>query len=193
MPSLALQDWVERRAAALDEIEHAHRSVGGRGPGRRYLTQQINQAYALLLSSQFQGFCRDLHTECVYYLVATVASPLLSATYRRNLMFGRKLDTGNPNPGNIGADFNRLGLSFWPDVSADHPRNPQRHDMLETMNRWRNAVAHNDFAPDMYKGSSPSLHLSEVQDWRRACDGLARSFDTILRAHLLSATGVAPW
>jgi hypothetical protein len=53
MPSLALQEWSVQRAKALDEIEHAHRSVEGRGPGRRYLTQQINQAYAVLLSSQF--------------------------------------------------------------------------------------------------------------------------------------------
>jgi hypothetical protein len=77
MPSLALQDWSARRAAALDEIEHAHRSVGGTGPGRRYLTQQINQAYAVLLSSEFQGFCRDLHMECADHLVVVIASPLL--------------------------------------------------------------------------------------------------------------------
>jgi hypothetical protein len=193
MPSLALQDWSGRRAASLDEIEHAHRTVGGTGPGRRYLTQQINQAYAVPLSSQFQGFCRDLHAECADHLVASVASPVLLATYCRNLLFGRELDRGNPNPGNIGSDFNRLGLSFWPAVDADHPRNPQRRTALESLNRWRNAIAHNTFAPDMYRGSRPSLHLSEVQDWRRACDGLARSFDTILRAHLLAATGAAPW
>jgi hypothetical protein len=193
MPSLALQDWVARRAAALDEIEHAHRSVGGTGPGRRYLTQQINQAYAVLLSSQFQGFCRDLHTDCADHLLASVASRVLWATYRDNLLFGRKLDSGNPNPNNIGADFNRLGLSFWQAVNADHPRNPQRRLALEALNRWRNAIAHNAFAPGMYRGGRPSLHLSEVQNWRRACDGLARSFDNVLRAHLLSATGVAPW
>src|SRR5260370_42071330 len=77
MPSLALQDWSRRRGAALDEIEHAHRSVGGTGPGRRYLTQQINQAYVVLLSSQFQGFCRDLPTDCADYLLASVAAPVL--------------------------------------------------------------------------------------------------------------------
>jgi hypothetical protein len=193
MPSLALQDWSGRRAAALDEIEHAHRSVGGTGRGRRYLTQQINQAYAVLLSSQFQGFCRDLHAECVEHLAASIVSPILLATYRDNLSFGRKLDTGNPNPGNIGSDFNRLGLWFWPAVDADHPRNPQRSRGLATLNRWRNAIAHHAFAPDMYRGGRLSLHLAEVQNWRRACDGLARSFDTVLHTHLLGATGVAPW
>jgi hypothetical protein len=47
MPSVAWQNWTVERVAALDEIEHAHRSVGGTGPGRRYLTQHINQAYAV--------------------------------------------------------------------------------------------------------------------------------------------------
>jgi hypothetical protein len=193
MPSLALQDWSGRRAAALDEIEHAHRSVGGTGPGRRYLTQQINQAYAMLLSSEFQGFCRDLHEDCVDPLVAAIVSPALLAIYRGNLLFGRKLDTGNPNPGSIGSDFNRFGISFWPLVDADHPRNPQRRQALEELNRWRNAIAHSAFTPDMCRGGRPSLQLAEVQDWRRACDGLARSFDNVMHAHLLATTGVAPW
>ena len=192
MPSGSWQNWAAGRAAALDEIEHAHQSVGGAG-GRRYLTQQINQAYAVLLSSQFQGFCRDLHEECADYLVAPVVSPVLLATYQRNLRFGRKLDTGNPNPGNIGSDFNRLGIAFWPAVDADSPRNSQRRLALEALNRWRNAIAHNTFAPDMYRGSRPSLHLSEVQNWRKACEGLPRSFDYVLRRHLHSAITVAPW
>jgi hypothetical protein len=96
MPSAALENWLAARAGALDEIEHAHRSVGGTGPGRRYVTQHINQAYAVLLSSQFQGFCRDLHEECADHLVAPSPAPVLLATYRSNLLFGRKLDTGNP-------------------------------------------------------------------------------------------------
>ena len=69
MSSVALHHWLTARASALDEIEQAHRSVGGTGRGRRYATQQINQAYAVLLSSQFQGFCRNLHEECADYLV----------------------------------------------------------------------------------------------------------------------------
>jgi hypothetical protein len=193
VPSPALEDWWGYRAAALDEIEHAHRAVGGSGPGRRYLTQQLNQAYALLLSSQFQGFCRDLHEDCVDHLVVSVVSPVLLDRYRDNLLFGLKLRTGNPNPGNIAADFNRLGISFWAAVAPNHSRNPQRRRSLETLNGWRNAIAHHDFTPDMYRGTQPSLRLSEVQDWRRACDGLARSFDNVMHAHLLSITGTAPW
>ena len=75
MPSNAVQQWQTIRAAALDEIEAAHAAIEGIGPGRRYATQQINQAYVMLLSSQFQGFCRDLHTECVGILVRNLTDP----------------------------------------------------------------------------------------------------------------------
>src|SRR5438552_1265762 len=119
MSSIAFQHWSVVRSTALDEIENAHRTVGGTGPGRRYATQQLNQAYAVLLSSQFQGSCRDLYTECVDKLVAGVGNAALRAIARGNLQYGRKLDSGNPNPGNIGADFDRLGLRFWPAVDAE--------------------------------------------------------------------------
>lgn len=55
MPSVALLEWQAGRAAALDEIEAAHRAIGGTGPGRRYATRQINFAYAVLLASQFRA------------------------------------------------------------------------------------------------------------------------------------------
>src|SRR5947208_1008605 len=144
MPSTSFQTWSARRAADLDEIENAHRSVGGTGRGRRVATQQINQAYAVLLSSQFQAFCRDLHTECAKLMVAPVSPPDLQKAMLGNLLFGRKLDHGNPNVGNLGADFNRFGLQIWSAVDADHARNPQRKLALEELNEWRNAVAHQD-------------------------------------------------
>ena len=58
MSSIALQVWQTRGRQALDEVEAAHAAVGGAGRGRRYTTQQINQAYVVLLCSQFQRFCR---------------------------------------------------------------------------------------------------------------------------------------
>ena len=50
------------------------------------MTQHINQGYAVLQSSQFQGFCRDPHNEWADYLVAPVVSAVLLATYRSNLL-----------------------------------------------------------------------------------------------------------
>src|SRR5579871_3971360 len=136
MPSQSLQEWQTRSLSRLDEIEHAHQSVGGVSPGRRYATLQINHAYAVLLSSQFQGYCRDLHSECVNHLVSKVEVPTVAPTdlrvaLREEFLFRRQLDTGNPNPGNIGSDFNRLGVDFWDKVIAIDPtKNPSRRNAL---------------------------------------------------------------
>ena len=193
MPSIAFHHWSTERAGWLDEIEDAHRSVGGSGPGRRYATQQINQAYTVLLSSQFQAFCRDLHLECANSLVSPVSSRERGEMYRSALLLGRKLDRGNPNSGNLGSDFNRFGLSFWPMVDAYRPQNPYRRALLEELNEWRNAIAHQDFVPAMLRGGRPILQLIQVQGWRRACDRLARSFDGVLYGYISSKTGIAPW
>ncbi len=192
MPSQSLRTWQTVRASALDEIENAHRMVGGSGPGRRYATQQINHAYAMLLSSQFQGFCRDLHSECVYILTSAIAPVMMQPALRTEFGLHRKLDRGNPNPGNVGADFNRLGLRFWARVEADDARNANRRNLLEGLNMWRNAIAHQDFDPAVLGGRT-MLHLHEVQVWRRACDGLGQSFDNVMHAHLQIAIGASPW
>lgn len=107
VPSAALNRWNTVGQQALDEIEEAHRAVGGVGRGRRYATLQVNHAYVALLSSQFQGFCRDLHTEAVAFIVGA-APAVLRPIFRNTLVQGRKLDHGNPNPGNLGSDFGRL-------------------------------------------------------------------------------------
>ncbi len=192
MPSLSLRTWRTIRASALDEIENAHRMVGGSGPGRRYATQQINHAYAMLLSSQFQGFCRDLHTECVERLTSAIAPAIIQVPLRFEFRLNRKLDKGNPNPGNIGADFGRLGLVFWTRVEADDARNANRRTLLEELNRWRNAIAHQDFDPAILGGRA-ALNLHEVKAWRRACDGLGQSFDNVMHAYIQATTGASPW
>lgn len=194
MPSKSLETWRTTRAESLDEIVAAHRKVGGSGRGRRFATQQINHAYAMLLSSQFQGFCRNLHAECIDHLFGSVASmsvPLFEII-RRDFIQGRKLDKGNPNPGNIGSDFNRFGFKFWDDVCRHDVQNAARQKELELLNEWRNAIAHQDFDPTKL-GGIPSLRLSHVTQWRQVCDVLAAEFDEVLRNYIHSITGTSPW
>ncbi len=192
MPSNSLQNWKTTRAVSLNEIEGAHRSVGGHGRGRRYATQQINQAYAVLLSSQFQGFCRDLHSESVEGLIDSVAPAAMRAMLRREFTWNRKLDRGNPNPGNIGEDFGRLGIDFWDRVRALDARNRDRQALLEELNLWRNAIAHQDFDPAKLGGVT-TLHLRQVQRWRNACEAPAPAFDEAMRSYVQSMAGVSPW
>ena len=174
----------------LDSLESAHQLVGV-GPGSRTATQQINQAYAVLLSSHFQGFCRDLHSECADHFVQSVSNPQVRSTLHASLVQNRKLDRGNPNPGNIGADYNRLGLLFWDEVLSVDIRNKGRQDRLEELNKWRNAIAHQDFDP-MVLGTT-TLRLRDVRQWRNACNQLATRFDEVMRGWLETANGVSPW
>lgn len=156
MPSRSLTHWLEDRSNQLDELLSAHSAIGGSGRGRRYATQQVNQAYAMMLSSQFQGFCRDLHSESVDHLVHGTSPAAMQQVLRAALLLNRKLDTGNPNPGNLGSDFNRLGLNLWGSVQTLSPRNKDRQKLLEGLNVWRNAIAHQDFDPQKLGGTSSS-------------------------------------
>ena len=192
MPSNSFQKWTTTRITELDEIENAHLQVGGGGRGRRYATQQINHAYTMLLSSQFQGFCRDLHSEAIDHIVRTVTPASLRAVLRAEFTLHRKLDHGNPNRGNIGSDFNRLGLTFWDQVRAQSRRNDGRIALLENLNVWRNAIAHQDFDPT-HLGGTISLRLATVRRWRQVCEQLAISFDAVIGIHIARVTSKQPW
>src|SRR5438552_14272690 len=104
MPSIALLRWQTQGERQLDEIAAAHAAVGGSGRGRRHATREVNHAYAVLLTSQFQRFCRDLHTEAVEHIVAQVAPLRVRPVLKTRLFEARKLDRGNPNPSNLGPD-----------------------------------------------------------------------------------------
>jgi hypothetical protein len=155
-------------------------------------TQQINQAYTVLLASQFQGFCRDLHSECVDYLVATVTPAALQPVLRAEFTWGRQLDRGNEQPGSIGTDFNRFGVAFWTQVEGFDSRNAGRRILLEELNTWRNAIAHQNFDPSRLGGTT-TLQLARVRRWRVACRHLARGFDEVMRRHLQALLGPSPW
>lgn len=191
MPSNSLIRWNGERADALDEIESAHALVGGTERGRRYATQQINYSYAALLSSHFQGFCRDLHSECIECLVGIVPAhlqDLLSVEFSWNRSLGR----GNPHPGAIGSDFNRLGVDIWANAYALDARNDRRRQLLQELIDWRNAIAHQDFDP-VAPGGTPTLHLGRVRAWRSAANALARSFDQAMYNYLQGVVGTPPW
>ena len=145
-----------------------------------------------MVSSQFQGFCRDLHSDCVDWVARHASTPMLSVALRHSLSVNRLLDRGNPNPGNIGSDFERFGLSLWTRLDAHDARNVARRRSLESLSAWRNAIAHQDFNPARL-GARLVLRLGEARGWRRACSGLVVSCDAVMRDQLRALVGVAPW
>ena len=151
-----------------------------------------------MLSSQFQGYCRDLHEEAAEFVVtqatSTAAWPLMSDAHDlllENLVLHRQLDSRNPTPSAIGADFNRFGLELWGELQRRDPRTARRRILLGDLNDWRNAVAHQDFSP---RGTVRGvLKFTQIQRYRRVCETLARSFDRLLGKHLTTVFGATPW
>jgi hypothetical protein len=147
----------------------------------------------MLLSSQFQGFCRDLHSEAVDHICGPVATGNIRMLLLRiRCTTGRKLDSGNPNPANLGADFGFFDMKLWAALRAHDFANEARNRDLEALNEWRNAIAHQDFNPAKLGGRA-SVRLNDVRLWRRACEGLAVDMDVVVGAHIATITTVKPW
>lgn len=179
------------RCAKLDEIRNSHSAVGGTKRGRRFATLQINHAYAVMLCSQFQGFCRDLHDESIGHAISGLAPAAFRTVMAQALARDRRLDRGNANSGNLGSDFNRFGIQFWSLVDAADSRCSRWRSRLEILTDWRNAIAHQDFDPDRLHGIA-TLALRDVEHWRRACHGLARVFDRVMGTYCVPSLGVVP-
>jgi hypothetical protein len=190
MPSGALLTWQSARNGRLDELEAAHGKVGGSGRGRRFATLQLNRAYTIVVASEFQGFCRELHDEAALFLANRIGGSqhrnLLAALFTQR----RQLDRGNAQPDNLEQDFGRLGMNFWSEVAKVDARNTARKAVLEELNKWRNALVHSD--PSKLQGGDV-VWLRDVQGWRRTCEMLAPGFDEAVARHCLLVVGARPW
>lgn len=95
MPSQSLARWRDESKKKLDEFENAHHAVsGGRSNrGRRYLTEQLNHAYLVVLAAHFQKVCRDLHTEATSHLMNAVVNRDLRQVFLSAMTQSRKLDS----------------------------------------------------------------------------------------------------
>jgi hypothetical protein len=192
MASSALAKWQGTRAAELDGLEAVQHALRDAGSQRMATTQQVNRAWAMLLSSHFQGFCRDLHTEALDCLLEATRPEKWQRALRRALLSNRALDRGNPHAGAIGHDFNGLGMALWELVDAADKRNRRRRDLLDELNRWRNAIAHQDFDPAALGGRT-TVTVGMIRSWRAACDMLALSFDLVVGRYAAAITNTVPW
>jgi hypothetical protein len=192
--SQALAFWESVQQGELDRLDAAHLAMGGAGPGRRTATQQINDAYIVLLAAHFQLFCRGLHNEAIAFLAAS--APHMTNVVRDALMQGRLLDRGNASPAALGSDSGRLGLRLWGVVEARDSRNAGRRKRLDQLVVWRNAVAHQDFQfkPHLVVSLAKTRRtLAFVRDCRAACCGLAGHLDAAVCDHLRGVVGGRPW
>ena len=183
MPSAALQHWTNDRTLRLTAVG-VHCGVSATVDP--LLAEESLRAYVMLLSGHFQGFCRDLYTECSQ--VITSAAPVnLQLALQSQLATEVKLDSGNPTVEAIRKDFERFG--FMLDFNVNHANGP-RLTHLGQLNKWRNAVAHQKPVPP---AGVPPLTLAAVQGWRTSCDELAAWLDGFVYNKMAVILGRAPW
>jgi hypothetical protein len=189
MASAAFVRWQNDRAPRLNEVEaHCAMVVALIPPNPTFLDETL-RGYVLHLSAHFQGFCRNLYTECSQIWIAAI--PIgLQATAQAQFSAQLALEKGNPNHDNIKRDFNRFG--FLLDLQAAHVMGPQQVADLGHLNAWRNKAAHQGTQP-LGVGVPVALTLPTIQGWRASCDGLAVSLDRVMYAELLRIMGFAPW
>jgi hypothetical protein len=184
MPSVSLTNWRAARLPSLREIEMQCATTLATASANPHLAEENVRGYIVLLSAHFQGFCRDLYTECAQVVTSKVR-PSLHLLVQTQFTTNYALDRGNPNMENLRRDFNRF--LFELDLAADPPNVSRIKDLAE-LNRWRNIVAHHGVVP---KAGLPGM--ASIRGWQNSCDGLATSLDQIMYNQLRSLLRRQPW
>ena len=187
--------WRTDASAAFDEIENAHKAVGGTRPGRRFFTQQLNHAYTMLLAARFQGFVRALQVQTAEVIALGAHNTTYGELLRENLTSNRALERHNAQPNSIAEDFERFGLDIWAEVDRERKGNDERRKKLWALITWRNAIAHDDIAAKLAKGALEpvTISLGTCRTWRSALNILATSLDKVAADHCQALGLPRPW
>lgn len=193
--SEALNEWRSSSCEVFDGIEVIHGKVEANEVGRSLMIQQVNYAYAVLITAHFQRYCRALHTEATQSVIGGVPDPAFAEVVERLLSRKRLIDKGNPTPRNLGTDFDRFGFKLWDDVEARDRRNRKRRHKLDHLCEWRNGITHGVISEKRSEGrlSPPNLTLGTCKDWRRALGALAESMDSVIAMQCQALGRQRPW
>src|SRR5438128_7828457 len=118
MPSASLLRWQNDRMPRLTEVDTQCAASLVLAPPQPNLVEENLRGYVLLLSAHFQGFCRDLYTECAQTVVSRVRARL-QVLIQAQFIAHRALDRGNPNLQNLRVDFERFGFTL--DLASADP------------------------------------------------------------------------
>lgn len=187
MPSAALLRWQNERLPNLAHVDTQCAASVAAVPANLALIDENYRGYVLLLAAHFQGFCRDLHTECAQ-IIASKVRPSLEILFQSQFSARRELDRGNANAKNIIEDFSRFGFSMKTQLDAIAGAVALKAD-LHMLNEWRNAAAHHNTS--LPPGGPLTVPL--IQGWRNSCNLLATAIDTVLYTQLRARVRRQPW
>lgn len=195
MPSHARHAWDHDFATRLDQLVRIHADARGRGPGRRWYTETLNQSLFVFLVAQFQAYCRALHVEASEAAL-TLADPRLSEVLRRLLELGRKLDRSTPRPSVLGNDFALLGINLLPALKAHRPRLLKDLERLDLLIDFRNAASHgNQGALNQLAATGmASATLESFRKHRASVNRLVVTMDEVVAIELSARLHIPrPW
>jgi hypothetical protein len=189
--------WAAARADRIKRLRAAHEAFGGTGPGRRWVTEELNHALILRLASEFQGFARDLHDESSAFVARSLAPGdlTLQDSVRVPYTRYRKLDQANADPATLGNDFGLFGVDLWPELRARYPAHAKGWNRkLAALNAARNGIVHDDRAKiTRVQADGWPLTLQSMDRWKSSLDGLARGIDRVVGGQLKLMYGTTPW
>ena len=189
--------WASVRSDRIKRLRAAHQALGGTGPGRRWVTDELTHALILRLASEFQGFARDLHDESGVFVARCLApgNQQLQDSLRIPYTANRKLNQGNADPGTLGNDFGLFGLALWADLQLRYQvRARDWNQKLAALNMARNGIVHDDGAKlARVQADGWPLTLRSADRWKAALDGLADGMDRVVGGHLKLVYGTTPW
>ena len=196
--AIRVAQYMDNRSRTTDQrLRAAHEAFGGTGPGRRWVTDELNHALILRLASEFQGFARDLHDECGLFIARCLApgNQQLQDSLRIPYTLYRKMNQGSADPGTLGNDFGLFGMVLWADLQARYPTHAGAwNQKLLALNMARNGIAHDDGTKiARAQANGWPLTLRSVDRWKSSLDGLARGIDRAVGGHLKLMYGTTPW
>lgn len=201
--SPALVEWFGSRRANVDELRRAHAAVGnvgpGAGPGRppKAGTEQINEALVLRVTTEFQGFVRDLLDLTAIKIVrGSGCTPPFQAQLITMSTRDRLIDRGNPHLDAIKDDFSRLGMpGIGAALAAKNNLHAADAATLKQLVELRNALAHDD-SDKVLALSHRGIRATKAYatGCRASLGRTARALDQVVWDHLLGVFPAAhPW
>jgi hypothetical protein len=195
-------EWFGSRRANIDELLRAHATIGsvgrGAGPGRPSAggTEQLNEALVLRVTTEFQGFVRDLIDLATIKIVrGSGCGPAYQAQIIAAMTRNRMIDRGNPRLDAIEADLNRLGLrAIRQQLERNNVNYAADVARLQQLVELRNAVAHDDQDKLRSLSRSGTRATKLFVIGSRACLGrIAKALDRVVWDHLLASFSTDPW
>lgn len=177
----ALGAWKTERTDRLDELSRKVAGDGGATPA------QVGVLY-VALAAEFQGYCRDLHQECIDDLLDQMAvlPSRLRAAVALILESGRVLDRQNATAVTIAREFKKLDISPWASVQL---RNADRYrgwrETLDLVTSVRNATAHSKKGEFEKFVDGNALDRGRWEDRRNQLEQLVVALHEVTAAHLI--------